>query len=246
MGDMTERLVAHQALVPLTFRRQVSHQTQKPPSKFLPTELGIRQRASWRTRSHRRTSDPRRRAGAGGRRRRTGGESLHPPVHGHVVDLDAALGQQLLDIAVGQAVAEVPADRDRDHLPREPEPSERRPLEAWRGSSRPTHPPSFVSQARQPPPGSTRCNRPHRGPTAAPPGHSIQRARTGHVTSASSRSGACHVTLNATDPCTRGRRAGPASSASPDRQHPGSINATAGPAFPADGRRRPPRHRARS
>jgi len=26
-------------------------------------------------------------------------ESLHPPVHGHVVDGDAALGQQLLDTA---------------------------------------------------------------------------------------------------------------------------------------------------
>jgi hypothetical protein len=33
-----------------------------------------------------------------------------------VVDLDAALGQQLLDVAVGQAVAQVPADRGRDHL----------------------------------------------------------------------------------------------------------------------------------
>jgi hypothetical protein len=36
-----------------------------------------------------------------------------------VVDLDAVLGQQLLDIAVGQPVAQVPAHRDRDHLSRE-------------------------------------------------------------------------------------------------------------------------------
>jgi hypothetical protein len=32
-------------------------------------------------------------------------ESLDPPVHGDMVDVDAALGQQLLDVAVGQAVA---------------------------------------------------------------------------------------------------------------------------------------------
>src|SRR4051794_1842216 len=37
-GDTTGRHVAPHALVPLTFRRQVSHQTQKPPSKFLPAE----------------------------------------------------------------------------------------------------------------------------------------------------------------------------------------------------------------
>jgi hypothetical protein len=43
-----------------------------------------------------------------------------------MVDLDAAFGQQLLQIAVGQAVAQIPADRDRDHLRREPEPGERR------------------------------------------------------------------------------------------------------------------------
>jgi hypothetical protein len=43
-------------------------------------------------------------------------EGLHPPVHGDVIDFDAALGQQLLHIAVGQAVTQVPAHRDRDHL----------------------------------------------------------------------------------------------------------------------------------
>jgi hypothetical protein len=50
---------------------------------------------------------------------------LDPPVHRDVVDVDAAVGQQLLDVARGQAVAEIPADRDRDHLRREPEPGER-------------------------------------------------------------------------------------------------------------------------
>jgi hypothetical protein len=43
-----------------------------------------------------------------------------------VIDLDVALGQQLLHIAVGQAVTQVPAHRDRDHLTREPVPHWRR------------------------------------------------------------------------------------------------------------------------
>jgi hypothetical protein len=33
-----------------------------------------------------------------------------------VVDLDAAFGEQLLDVAVGQAEAQVPADRQHDHI----------------------------------------------------------------------------------------------------------------------------------
>jgi hypothetical protein len=36
-------------------------------------------------------------------------EPLHPPVDGDVIDVDAALSQELFDIAVGQPVAEVPA-----------------------------------------------------------------------------------------------------------------------------------------
>jgi hypothetical protein len=38
-----------------------------------------------------------------------------------VVDLDAALGEQLLDIAVGQVEAQIPADRKDDDLGREAE-----------------------------------------------------------------------------------------------------------------------------
>jgi hypothetical protein len=41
-----------------------------------------------------------------------------------VIDGDAALGQQFLNVPVRQPVAQVPADRYRDHLPREPEASE--------------------------------------------------------------------------------------------------------------------------
>jgi hypothetical protein len=47
-------------------------------------------------------------------------------MHGDVVDIDAALGQQLLHVAVGQAEPQVPAHRQHDHLRREPEPRERR------------------------------------------------------------------------------------------------------------------------
>jgi len=55
-----------------------------------------------------------------------GREPLDPPVYGDVVNGDATLGQQFLDVAVGQPVAQVPADCDWDHLPREPEPREHR------------------------------------------------------------------------------------------------------------------------
>jgi hypothetical protein len=53
------------------------------------------------------------------------GEPLHPPIHADVVDLDAALGEQFLDISVGQAEAEVPPHRQDDHLGWEPEAGER-------------------------------------------------------------------------------------------------------------------------
>jgi hypothetical protein len=45
----------------------------------------------------------------------------HPPVAGDVVDLDATLGDQLFRVAVGQAEAQLPADRKDDDLGREPE-----------------------------------------------------------------------------------------------------------------------------
>ena len=48
-------------------------------------------------------------------------EPLHPPVDGDVVDLDAALGEQLLHVAVGQAEAQIPTDRKDDDRGREAE-----------------------------------------------------------------------------------------------------------------------------
>jgi hypothetical protein len=43
-------------------------------------------------------------------------EALDPAVDGGVVDLDAALGEQLLDIAVGQREAQVPPHRQHDDV----------------------------------------------------------------------------------------------------------------------------------
>src|SRR4051794_8959821 len=57
-------------------------------------------------------------------------EGLQPPVDRDAIDLDTALGEQLLDIAVGQAVAQIPAYRHRNHLPWEP-------IAGWRRRGRP-------------------------------------------------------------------------------------------------------------
>jgi hypothetical protein len=54
-------------------------------------------------------------------------EPQHPAVDGHVVDLDAALGQQLLDVAVGEAEAQIPADRYDNDIGWEAEAGEGRP-----------------------------------------------------------------------------------------------------------------------
>jgi hypothetical protein len=49
-----------------------------------------------------------------------------PPVDGDVIDVHAALGEELLNIAIGQAVPQIPPDGDLDHLTRESEPCKRR------------------------------------------------------------------------------------------------------------------------
>jgi hypothetical protein len=58
-----------------------------------------------------------------------GREPLDPPVDGDVVDLDAALGEQLLHVAVRQREAQLPAHGQHDHVWREAEPNERRPCD---------------------------------------------------------------------------------------------------------------------
>jgi hypothetical protein len=47
--------------------------------------------------------------------------------HGDVIDLDTTLDQQLLHVPIREVEPQIPADRDHDHLRREPEPGERRP-----------------------------------------------------------------------------------------------------------------------
>ncbi len=39
-------------------------------------------------------------------------EAPHPPLHGHMVDDNPPIGEQLLDIPVGQAVPQIPAHRN--------------------------------------------------------------------------------------------------------------------------------------
>jgi hypothetical protein len=55
-----------------------------------------------------------------------GREALDPAVDRDVVDLDPALGQQLLDVPVGQAEPQVPADRKGDDFGWETVPGEGR------------------------------------------------------------------------------------------------------------------------
>ena len=43
---------------------------------------------------------------------------LDPPVDAHVVDLDASFGKEFLDVPIGQAKPQVPADRPGDDLGR--------------------------------------------------------------------------------------------------------------------------------
>ena len=51
-------------------------------------------------------------------------KALDPPVDADVVHLDPALGKELLDVPVGEAEAQVPADRQGDDLGREAVPGE--------------------------------------------------------------------------------------------------------------------------
>jgi hypothetical protein len=49
---------------------------------------------------------------------------LDPPIDRDVVDLDPTLGQQLLDVPVGEAEPQVPTDGQGDDLRWEPVPGE--------------------------------------------------------------------------------------------------------------------------
>ena len=53
-------------------------------------------------------------------------EAFHLPKQGDVIDLDAALREEFVEVAVRQTEAEIPADGQHNHLRREPEPRKRR------------------------------------------------------------------------------------------------------------------------
>ncbi len=53
-----------------------------------------------------------------------GCEPLNPPIHRDVIDIHPTLGHQLLDVAVGQAIPQIPPHGHREHLTRKPETSE--------------------------------------------------------------------------------------------------------------------------
>ncbi len=61
------------------------------------------------------------RAGGVGQQR---GEALHPPVHAHVVDPHTPIRQELLHVPVRQPEAQIPANRQQDHIGREAEATE--------------------------------------------------------------------------------------------------------------------------
>ena len=72
-------------------------------------------------------------------------EPLDPPIHRHVVDLHAALGQELFHVTVGEAEPQVPPDRQGDDLRREP--ITRRRLSLERGGSEGTRVISWLESA---------------------------------------------------------------------------------------------------
>src|SRR6266508_276303 len=101
-------------------------------------------------------------------------EPLHPPIHRHVINLDAALGQQLLHVAVRQPVAQIPAHCHRDHLSRETVTGRSR-----RARPRIDHPISLLTRATAQPTQQTRVGttvpRPPatRRPRARPPRRAV-------------------------------------------------------------------------
>jgi hypothetical protein len=50
-------------------------------------------------------------------------EAQHPPIDRHVVHINTPLGEEFLHIAVRQTEAQVPADRQHDHIGRERKPA---------------------------------------------------------------------------------------------------------------------------
>jgi hypothetical protein len=75
-------------------------------------------------------------------------EPLHPAIHGDVVDLDAPFAEQLLDVAVGEAEAQVPVDRDDNHIGWESEASKVRSWNRSRARTARSHAASLAAPQR--------------------------------------------------------------------------------------------------
>jgi hypothetical protein len=75
---------------------------------------------------------------------------LDPPVDRHVVHLDTTLGEQLLDISVGQAEAQVPADGEDDDIRWEAEAGKGGPHSGSRARAAGSHTGSLAARTRSP------------------------------------------------------------------------------------------------
>jgi hypothetical protein len=77
-----------------------------------------------------------------------GREPLDPPVDGDMVDLNAPFGEQFLDVAVGQAEAQIPANREHDDIGWEAEAGEGRPRSRSRARAAGSHASSVAASTR--------------------------------------------------------------------------------------------------
>jgi hypothetical protein len=84
-------------------------------------------------------------AGGLGQQRR---EPKHPSIHGDVVDLDAPLGQQFLEVAARQPKSQLPADRQDDHLGREAKAGEGRLRDGTKARAASSHADSLAAARR--------------------------------------------------------------------------------------------------
>ena len=109
-------------------------------------------------RSRRRTSSHPTRGGRAGGFDQLRRESLDPPVDRHVIDGDAALSEEFVNVAVGEPEAQVPAHREQDHVGREPIVGERRARhhDATTTTSTRSHPASLTRDHPGPPTQQTR------------------------------------------------------------------------------------------
>ena len=114
-------------------------------------------------------------------------EPLDPSLQDHMVDIDTPLGEESLEIPVGESVAQVPTHSDHNDLGRKPESGGRRPgrLDGWDETGM-HHLDSLVhqwpgSEARGAERGRARCNsapaRTSRGPVATDPSGRTSRRR---------------------------------------------------------------------